>query len=476
MKGLNFGLTKKEIAARAVLRDAWQGGHHYVELRQDGTTFVFYCTLCSTPCYSDTTLADHLKGNQHTRRLNSTTLPSSQPLGDDGDFFADKDELSNVFKGKSMSDSTTELKLNLADPFPASSIEWIGSSQVFLAEAFSDKQVQQIWCEWYGRNGTLGTREVYNGKKHEEFMHALVIFPYSDAIGRQGEWKPGGILKKGEISSLKENLRNSELKRRTARNSEPQGLSARDPHGKNTFPWEPPFGEEEITSLLSSKGLSQKALLKALKRRRMNILERVCFICHQQMLPGRDVAALLNPTTGQMMCSSRNERGAFHVFHTSCLIDWILLCESKFWRARTAKKDAPRMRGQINKKPRRVRTKTAIQSCGPLFCPECQGTGIQVRSHQLEKPRYRLVQVFDWILELLQARRLWVNCPEHRHKKSRGLLFVPEAHNKDGVVCMGSLEFYAAGSLELLVSACGSRDLPYPEILASAAHSRVFPE
>ncbi|KAI5056345.1 hypothetical protein GOP47_0028163 [Adiantum capillus-veneris] len=138
-------------------------------------------------------------------------------------------------------------------------------------------------------------------------------------------------------------------------------------------------------------------------------------------------------------------------------MDWILLCESKFWCARTVKKDAPRMRGQINKKPRRGKARSTIQSCGPLFCPECQGTGIEVHGHQLEQPRYRLVQVFDWILELIQARRSWINHLELQHKKCRGLLFVSEAHYKNISLSLGSLEFYAAGSLEFLASAASTK-------------------
>jgi hypothetical protein len=30
---------------------------------------------------------------------------------------------------------------------------------------------------------------------------------------------------------------------------------------------------------------------------------------------------------------------------------------------------------------------------GAVFCPECQGTGLNLRGSQLERPRYRLAQV-----------------------------------------------------------------------------------
>lgn len=153
------------------------------------------------------------------------------------------------------------------------------------------------------------------------------------------------------------------------------------------------------------------------------------------------------------------------------------------------KKDAPRMRGQINKKPRRGKAKATIQSCGPLFCPECQGTGVEVHNHQLEQPRYRLVQVidetlclfsphrfipfsdsqnqacllqvFDWILEIIQARRSWISRADLQHKKCRGLLFPSEAQCRDTALSLGSLEFYAAGSLEFLASAAFTKLLPH---------------
>eukprot|EP00250_Pteridium_aquilinum_P028621 c37497_g1_i1 orf=253-1653(-) len=456
MDRLKVGVTKKEIAARAVLRDAWQNGHRCVELQQDGRAFIFFCTLCSTRCYSDASLGDHLRGNQHARRLTSTLLSSSQSFASEEGLFTDLEKLASASIVKSKSEFFAPSK-TCSEPdsiglFPPSSLEWIGSGQVFLNEGPSEpsQQVQQVWCQWYGRSGAVERCDPRTGKKPEELPHAVVVFPYSDAIGRQGDWKPSCFVKIGD-APVKEKPRFSEPRRRIVKSCDSSSLSSQ---GKeDLFFWEPTIGEEEGKGYLVSKDLTQKALLKALKRRRMNMLERLCFICHQQMLPGKDVAALLNSKTGQMMCSSRNERGAFHVFHTSCLIDWILLCESKFWSARAVKNNAPRMRGQINKKPRRGKAKATIQSSGPLFCPECQGTGVEVHSHQLEQPRYRLAQVFDWILELIQARRSWISHSEQQHKKCRGLFFLSEVHCGDTALSLGTLEFYAAGSVEFLASA-----------------------
>lgn len=457
MDGTKVGLSNREIAARAVLRDAWQNGHQCVDLRRDGRAIIFFCTLCSTRCYSDATLADHLKGNYHTRRLANASGSSLLLSDSEEGRFDETDQLATGVKEKAKTDLATLSKSSLvpdsAGAFPASSLEWIGSGQIFLKEGLSEpsRQVRGVWCQWLGRNGASEMHDAQTGKTTEESTYAVVIFPYSDAIGRRGDWKPGCMAKKGESPSKEQQL---DLWKRGTKNVEPNSpflLNLLTKEG--LFSGDTTIVEEEHTGLLFSKDLSERALRKALKRRRLNLMERLCFICHQQMLPGKDIAALLNLKTGQMMCSSRNERGAFHVFHTSCLIDWILLCESKFWSSRTVKKDARRMRGQISKKPRRGKAKATVGISGPLFCPECQGTGAEVRCHQLEQPRYRLAQVFEWILELIQARRSWIGRPEQQHINSRGLLFLSDSHCGNTVLPLESLQFYAAGSLEFLAAA-----------------------
>ncbi|MCO5551361.1 hypothetical protein L7F22_004862 [Adiantum nelumboides] len=309
MEGNKVGITKKEVAARAVLRDVWQRGHHCVELRQDGRAFIFFCTLCSTRCYSDASLADHLHGNQHGRRLSNSSVSCSQPFATEEGLFKERDQIANASRGKSKNDSSTVSHLNAMEPFPASSVEWIRSGQLFLEEGLSEQQVRQVWCEWHGRNEPPESYHGHTTKKAEELAHALVVFPYSNAIGRQGEWKPGRLIKGGENGCYKEKVRVSEFRRRAAKNCDAPSLTLQDHHGTSVSSWTPPSGEEEGTGSFTLKDLSQRALLKALQRRRLNVLERLCFICHQQMLPGRDVAALLNQRTGQMMCSSRNERG-----------------------------------------------------------------------------------------------------------------------------------------------------------------------
>lgn len=50
----------REQLARTTLSRVRARGHPYLELREDGKRFIFFCTLCLSPCYSDTILLDHL--------------------------------------------------------------------------------------------------------------------------------------------------------------------------------------------------------------------------------------------------------------------------------------------------------------------------------------------------------------------------------------------------------------------------------
>lgn len=87
---------------------------------------------------------------------------------------------------------------------------------------------------------------------------------------------------------------------------------------------------------------------------------------------------------------------AFHVFHTSCLIHWILLCEVEIItnqntgskaRRRSRRKTAAKCNGKD------AQLKSLSPQIYSVFCPECQGTGIVVDGDDLEKPNLPLSQV-----------------------------------------------------------------------------------
>jgi hypothetical protein len=72
------------------------------------------------------------------------------------------------------------------------------------------------------------------------------------------------------------------------------------------------------------------------------------------------------------------------------------------------------------------------------------------------------MQVFNWLLELIQARKSWIEHPIQQVKGASGLLFVtPEKTKSQGVVqSQGLIHCYSAGS---------SGDL------AAAVHNRLAP-
>lgn len=92
---------------------------------------------------------------------------------------------------------------------------------------------------------------------------------------------------------------------------------------------------------------------------------------------------------------------AFHLFHVSCLIHWILQCELQ-----TSVKpvDEPKMEPKAkrrskkktgtkhNAKEKEDETKSA-RRINSVFCPECQGTGICIEGDELEKPPVSLSEV-----------------------------------------------------------------------------------
>nr|DAD20922.1 TPA_asm: hypothetical protein HUJ06_022385 [Nelumbo nucifera] len=86
----------REQAARTTLRKVRLQGHTYVELREEGKRFIFFCTLCRAPCYNDSTLFDHLRGNLHRERYEAAkvTLLGSNPwpFNDGVLFFHDSPE------------------------------------------------------------------------------------------------------------------------------------------------------------------------------------------------------------------------------------------------------------------------------------------------------------------------------------------------------------------------------------------------
>uniref|UniRef100_A0A803N9A7 Uncharacterized protein n=1 Tax=Chenopodium quinoa TaxID=63459 RepID=A0A803N9A7_CHEQI len=161
--------------------------------------------------------------------------------------------------------------------------------------------------------------------------------------------------------------------------------------------------------ILQARIISNKSLRRQLRKQRRTASEKMCDICQHKMLPGKDVATLLNLTTGRLACSSRNVHGAFHVFHASCLIHWILLCEHEMFMKPPVlpkvRRRSKRTKSKVNqleteckadnvvKRKQTRREKEEVPSSDQInsvFCPDCQGTGLHIEGDNLEQPNVPL--------------------------------------------------------------------------------------
>ncbi|KAL2650705.1 hypothetical protein R1flu_018833 [Riccia fluitans] len=446
----------QEGAARAVLREAWLRGHRCVELQRDGRRTIFVCTRCRTRCYSDGALIDHLRGNLHARL--SALVSSSHNVTTSVERSLSKRETKEQEDGvRGQGNSTSEAlvvvphvpnprdtQIMLADASPTGDasktpLQWIGSGELFFStrSVGAASVVEASWFCWKGKANPSPEAESQSCQAGG-IVYAVVMFPYSDMIGRGGNWKPWfGSSQSGETEDLMllENSKSNSMK------VCPSQLALSDAISDFT-------SDAAITDsrqgVLQVDAVDKKSLFacqdslgsirrRGWKRKKPKLLERLCFICHQRMNMGKDVAALLNLQTKQMVCGSRNKRGVFHVYHSSCLIDWISMYEVKIFsgaldhgieRSRRLSKSRRSAVGHLKKGSIQEGSSSGVD--GNVFCPECQGTGLKVRGSQLERPRYRLSQVFDWVLELIQARKAWSESPKGLELSQSGLLFCDE--------------------------------------------------
>lgn len=236
----------KEQLVRTTLRNVRSQGHPYVELREDGKKLIFFCTLCLAPCYGDSSLFSHLKGNLHTERLATAQVtllkPNPWPFND-GVFFFHDDSEQNKSLPLSDSDQNKLLDTHHADadtlaivsyaenPGPISSthtsqkiedhadcdeircdsnLDGDGTGRQLVIPAvlqkdevsdlvvrhmgvgqigarFSEKdgvsnEIRRIWCEWLG-NEVFTNEDIDMVPEHD---FAVVTFAYNYNLGRRG--------------------------------------------------------------------------------------------------------------------------------------------------------------------------------------------------------------------------------------------------------------------------------------------------
>lgn len=89
---------------------------------------------------------------------------------------------------------------------------------------------------------------------------------------------------------------------------------------------------------------------------------------------------------------------AFHVFHTSCLIHWVLLCEFEMARNQSVSPEVRRRSrrkngAKCNKTGKDGKMEASKNQIDSVFCPACQGTGVNIEGDDLEKPTIPLSEV-----------------------------------------------------------------------------------
>ncbi|KAG5545345.1 hypothetical protein RHGRI_017720 [Rhododendron griersonianum] len=332
-------------------------------------------------------------------------------------------------------------------------VRFVGVGQI-AARFFLKDEIQngisRIWCEWLGKNQDV------DGSLVQEHDFAVVTFAYNYGLGRKGLLDDERYLLSSNPGEETEVIEDGRKKRKKSF-SDPEDIS------ESLSKQYDSSGEDSQSSnscssrlllqgyddqLLHSRVISSKKMRRELRRQQRVAAERMCDICQQKILPGKDVAALLNKKTGRLVCSSRNINGAFHLFHISCLVHWILFCEVEIY---TKQLLSPKVKRRSRRKTGAKRN--ASKEEGDLrkqiycaFCPECQGTGINIDGDELEKPTVPLSEMFKYKIKVSDARRAWMKSPEVLQNCSTGFHFPSPSDEpvQENVSPLKLLHFYRA--------------------------------
>ncbi|TYI46007.1 hypothetical protein E1A91_D13G076700v1 [Gossypium mustelinum] len=474
----------KEQLARTTLNNVRSQGHTYIELPEERKRFIFFSTLRLAPCYSDSMLLDHLKGNLHTKRL---AAANPWPFNDGVLFFGKCNE-----KEKQL--AVVKFNENRLLEFESNDnnlaiVKYVGSEVssyeknvdgiaedsdlvipgVLIKDEVSDWKVSLIgfgkiaarFCENGGKEAPRNDDKV-KVPKHE---FAVVTFVYNCDLGRKSLLDDvKSLLTSGSPMELV-NVMAAGRKRKKSF-SDPEDISeslsnqydsSREDSSASNSASSRLALDRYDDQLLLTRFISSKAVRLELRRQQCIAAERMCDICQQKMLPEKDVTALLNLKTGKLVCSSRNVNGAFHLYHTSCLIHWILLCEletieshkvNPIVRRRLRKNGA-----KCNDTRKDLETKPMGFLISSILCPECQGTGIEVEDDKLEKHDISLSQMFRYKIKVSDGRRAWMKSPEMLESCSTGFHFPSQFGEmvQEKVLPLKLLHFYSTDNCE-----CGS--------------------
>lgn len=228
-------------------------------------------------------------------------------------------------------------------------VDCIGAGEIFgrlTGVEGSSKKIHKIWCRMAGKEE--------NFQDVQEHDLAIIVFPYSFGLGERASL----------ADLFDELLKESRVVKST-----------------------------EVKNLLEQHS------------------EKTCSLCQHIVAPGKDVGTLLDKKSGKLVCSSLNSSsGVFHVFHVSCLINWIMLWESETY-----------YNEQVH----------------PLFCNDCLDTRGGARDGEMSRLSHCLGKVVAGINE-------WIESPEISDKSTIGLCFPEHKQQDSQVLPLKRLTFYRA--------------------------------
>jgi hypothetical protein len=183
-----------------------------------------------------------------------------------------------------------------------------------IAEASDGrKKISKIWCAW---GGPEAPHDGSNGCNiYEQSGFAVVNFSYAYELGRKWPSDDQDLsISAGSFFVIDDAGHRGKRRKKSFSDQE---ASSEESNGQTN-------GTSQAIVAGSSKGtscnlevspLSSKSMRRELRKQKRLAAEKVCDICGRAMLPGKDVATLLNCSTGNLACSSRNSSGVSNSKH-----------------------------------------------------------------------------------------------------------------------------------------------------------------
>ncbi|KAH0651109.1 hypothetical protein KY284_031021 [Solanum tuberosum] len=140
-----------------------------------------------------------------------------------------------------------------------------------------------------------------------------------------------------------------------------------------------------------------------------DLYHRSCKLCDCPIPPGCDVSTILNNGSSMLSCSYHNTKGMYHLFHTSCLLNWMLMMEE-------LSQGGPIIQ---QRRKQKISPKHLAKFQDYHFCPECCCT---------DDDENFVLWVFRLRDLIVEGRMKWRTCYEHLENSSIGLSFRSAGH------------------------------------------------